>query len=122
MTNEKLEMLSSMVATALNDIVEQMAKPVSVESIDEWSKTATAEDLRMILQNITDRHCKIMEDYVQDWVDDLIENSGEYIKKDDIDLDVINELGLSEEVAKDYVSCLPDYDKKDFIKDMIDEL
>lgn len=119
MENEKIKVISDMVASAIANIIEseQPKTELTFETVMNWLKSSmdiTPEMATELIEEIQEHQPNVLEYY--------IENNDNYVKVNDIDAELVENCGLTEEVARNYIENLGSYDLKDWVKEMIDNL
>ena len=100
----------------MNQVVEEekakVSSNVNLESIGNWIETASEEDIQKLSEmlNNNEYYRNLSEDAFQQ----RIEND-DYILKDDLDVDVVDDAGLLED-------CFREYAERQGVKDTIIEL
>ena len=119
--DSKIEMMSQMVAGMLQNIVdEQVAKnaTTNLDSVLEFIKNASAEDMETIFATIRDseKGDELLHDFYQDKLDD----DDSIINKNDLDVDTVDNCGLLEDCYNRYIddAC----DLREIAKDIIDRI
>lgn len=124
MEMEKLNGMSSMIAGYLAKIIDDSIaenKTVNLESVSEFIKGSSNEDVLQVLYCIMNEHLDVVKHFVTDYFEQLVDDE-EFVRKSDIDAGMVEELNLSEDVAKNYLDNLGNYDLKEWICDKINDL
>ena len=124
MEMEKLNGMSSMIAGYLAKIIDDSIaenKTVNLESVSEFIKGSSNEDVLQVLYCIMNEHLEVVKNFVTDYFEQLVDDE-EFVRKSDIDADMVEELNLSEDVARNYLDNLGNYDLKEWICNKINDL
>lgn len=92
------------------------------EQREEWIKSLSVEDVVKVIELIKDFFTDTFDSTIDDEVCARLKDNDEYVRKDDIDADMVDDLGLSEEVSDNYIGNLSHYDTIEKIKDMLDSI
>lgn len=126
MVNEKIAMMSELVANFLNGVVEkevqEATKPVDYDSVVEWARTADESQLEDLIDYLEHNRPDVTNKYLEDNLEEYVSNSSDYIRRDEIDVDVVDECDLLQECHERFIRDVNSYDLKDIIKDMIDQI
>lgn len=125
METSKITVISEMVANYLAEIVTkelQEAKTANLEAVLDFVRNTDKESLNSVIMTIKQERTETYNDFVFEEVQDLLENNNDYVKVNDIDTDLVESCGLTEDVARNYIENLGSYDLKDWVKEMIDNL
>lgn len=125
METSKITVISEMVANYLAELVTkelQETKTANLEAVLDFIRNTDKESLNSVIMTIKQERTETYNDFVFEEVQGLLENNNDYVKVNDIDTDLVESCGLTEDVARNYIANLETYELRDWVKEMIDNL
>jgi hypothetical protein len=114
---DTMEMIAKALESVVEEKVSEKAGAVNLDSILEFIKTADRDSLNKIMVEVgeTEIGAELNDDYYQR----RLEQDDDVVMKEDIDVDLIDDIGLLEDCFERYVLR---WGAREIVKNLIDEI